>query len=86
MKLSTAALVAFLSGSASAFQPAVSVRKSTALNGFDLSGNTWKPDSERMGSTDTGDYFPEDYENEIAFTDGMQGSQGNKGDRKGPQL
>lgn len=30
----------------------------TALAGFDLSGNTWKPDSEKMGSTDTGDYFP----------------------------
>jgi hypothetical protein len=27
--------------------------------GLDLSGNAWKPDSEKMGSTDTGDYFPE---------------------------
>ena len=29
--------------------------------GFDLSGNTWKPDSDKMGSTDTGDYFPDDF-------------------------
>lgn len=38
--------------------------------GMDLSGNTWKPDSEKMGSTDTGDYFPEGYnpDQEIAFT------------------
>jgi hypothetical protein len=38
--------------------------------GMDLSGNSWKPDSEKMGSTDTGDYFPEGYnpEQEIAFT------------------
>jgi hypothetical protein len=28
-------------------------------SGMDLSGNSWKPDSEKMGSTDTGDYFPE---------------------------
>jgi hypothetical protein len=27
--------------------------------GLDLSGNAWKPDSEKMGSTDTGDYFPD---------------------------
>lgn len=31
--------------------------------GADMSGNTWKPDAERgntnkMGSTDTGDFFP----------------------------
>ena len=89
MKFSTAALVACLSASASAFQPAAFVRKSTALNGFDTSGNSWKPDSEKMGSTDTGDYFPEGYDpNEIAFTAGMQGSQEllvDK-DRGGPQL
>ena len=29
------------------------------LFGLDLSGNSWKPDSESMGSTDVGDYFPD---------------------------
>mmetsp|Transcript_59799 Transcript_59799/g.146853 ORF Transcript_59799/g.146853 Transcript_59799/m.146853 type:complete len:101 (+) Transcript_59799:151-453(+) len=49
----------------------------SATGGMDLSGNSWKPDSEKMGSTDTGDYFPEGYnpEEEIAFTSGMGGSQ-----------
>jgi len=43
---------------------------------LDQSGNTWKPDSEKMGSTDTGDYFPEDYDPDaIEFTEGMKGSQ-----------
>lgn len=41
-----------------------------------------------MGSTDTGDFFPDDYESQIEFTEGMGGSQallagGNKG---GPAL
>ena len=57
-------------------------------SGMDLTGNTWKPDSEKMGSTDTGDYFPEGYDpkNEVSFEVGMEGSQGfGKGDR-GPQL
>ncbi|KAL7503919.1 hypothetical protein ACHAXN_001622 [Cyclotella atomus] len=53
----------------------------------DFGGNTWKPDSEKMGSTDTGDYFPEGYDpNEVAYTEGMGGSQGfGRGDR-GPAL
>lgn len=90
MKFSAAVLVASLYESALGFQPAASVRKTkTALFGFDMSGNSWKPDSEKMGSTDTGDYFPEGYDpNEIAFTDGWQGSQElllDK-DRGGPQL
>eukprot|EP00956_Cyclotella_meneghiniana_P000446 scaffold512_cov75-Cyclotella_meneghiniana.AAC.8 len=53
----------------------------------DFGGNTWKPDSEKMGSTDTGDYFPEGYDpkEQIAFTEGMGGSQGFGGDR-GPAL
>ena len=53
----------------------------------DFGGNTWKPDSEKMGSTDTGDYFPEGYDpkDQIAFTEGMGGSQGVGGDR-GPAL
>jgi hypothetical protein len=56
---------------------------------MDTSGNSWKPDSEKMGSTDTGDYFPEGYnpEREIAFSSGMMGSQASLGnDRGGPQL
>lgn len=56
---------------------------------MDLSGNSWQPDSEKMGSTDTGDYFPEGYnpEEEIAFSSGMMGSQAsNAGNRDGPQL
>lgn len=90
MKLSAGVLVAALSGSACAFQPAAFVRKSTALKGFDLSGNSWKPDSEKMGATDTGDYFPEGYDpNENpGFTEGWQGSQEllvDK-DRGGPEL
>lgn len=46
--------------------------------GFDLSGNSWKPDSDKMGSTDTGDYFPDDFDladHQSKFTDGMMGSQ-----------
>mmetsp|Transcript_21815 Transcript_21815/g.51747 ORF Transcript_21815/g.51747 Transcript_21815/m.51747 type:complete len:230 (+) Transcript_21815:212-901(+) len=96
MNLSTAssiiAIVA-LASNASAFTPVAQNAKATALRmgtpGMDLSGNSWKPDSEKMGSTDTGDYFPEGYnpEQEIAFSSGMMGSQAsNSGNRDGPQL
>jgi len=55
-----------------------------------MSGNSWKPDSQKMGSTDTGDYFPDGYnpEEEIAFSSGMMGSQEmlSGGSRSGPQL
>lgn len=57
--------------------------------GMDLSGNSWKPDSEKMGSTDTGDYFPEGYDpnSNPGFTDGMLGSQASLGNnRSGPEL
>jgi hypothetical protein len=55
--------------------------------GFDLSGNSWKPDSEKMGSTDVGDYFPDDYDPEVAFSEGMMGSQAMLGgNRDGPEL
>ena len=93
MKLTAALAVLCLSG-ASAFQPqAAFVRKTSSLNmgtqGMDLSGNPWKPDSEKMGSTDTGDYFPEGYDpnEQVAFTEGWQGSQTllNQ-DNDGPQL
>lgn len=57
---------------------------------MDLSGNSWKPDSEKMGSTDTGDFFPEDYDPNAqpGFMDGMMGSQQmlSGGNRSGPQL
>ena len=93
MKLSssTLLLVALATG-ASAFSPMpkVGLRTSTtSLYGFDLSGNTWKPDSEKMGSTDTGDYYPDGYDaNEISYTSGMMGSQAmlSGGNREGPQL
>jgi hypothetical protein len=42
-----------------------------------------------MGSTDTGDFFPDDYnrEDEVAFTEGWGGSQAMlTGGSKGPQL
>lgn len=56
---------------------------------MDLSGNSWKPDSDKMGSTDVGDYFPEGYDgnNQPDFSEGMLGSQASLGqDRSGPQL
>jgi hypothetical protein len=94
-------LAALASNGAEAFQPSSStafvskrhrgVSSLTGLNmrqsNFDLSGNTWKPDSDKMGSTDTGDFFPEGYESEIGFTEGWQGSQALLGgNRDGPQL
>ena len=40
-----------------------------------------------MGSTDTGDFFPDDYDqNQIDFAAGMMGSQGAGQKNKGPQL
>jgi hypothetical protein len=72
MKLSVT-ILALSAASVGAFVPR-SVPRQSALHmgtpGMDLSGNSWKPDSEKMGSTDTGDYFPEGYnpEQEIAFT------------------
>lgn len=49
-----------------------------------------KPKSETMGSTDTGDFFPEDFDqnNQPDFTEGMFGSQASlSGNRKtGPEL
>ena len=65
-----------------AFQPSIGsviTRSSSELYmGFDLSGNNWKPDSATMGSTDTGDFFPEDFDladHQAKFSDGMMGSQ-----------
>uniref|UniRef100_A0A6T6HXD6 Uncharacterized protein n=1 Tax=Craspedostauros australis TaxID=1486917 RepID=A0A6T6HXD6_9STRA len=93
MKLSTAAITLCLASSASAFAPRAAFTRDAVRalrnSNFDLSGNSWKPDSEKMGSTDTGDYLPENYdpESEIAFSSGMMGSQAMlDGDRGGPQL
>jgi hypothetical protein len=93
-------VVCLLIATASAFTPSspspMTTRPTTTtttalyLKGADMSGNSWKPDSEKMGSTDTGDYFPEGYDprEQIAFTEGWQGSQaslaGNK--RSGPAI
>uniref|UniRef100_A0A7S1ZF96 Uncharacterized protein n=1 Tax=Ditylum brightwellii TaxID=49249 RepID=A0A7S1ZF96_9STRA len=94
MKLSTAFLVAITASTTSAFAPSsFGVRKTTSLaigkeSNVDLGGNAWKPDSEKMGATDTGDYFPEGYDRsaEPAFQTGMMGSQNTGGGDRGPQL
>lgn len=95
MKTSTALLLAASASVASAFAPALprtaspSSRLSLGREGnVDFGGNTWKPDSEKMGSTDTGDYFPEGYDkNAVEFSEGMGGSQGfGGGGERGPAL
>lgn len=93
MKLAAAVVLALAAPVTLAFSPSTAfVRKSVALNigsdpNVELGGNSWKPDSEKMGSTDTGDYFPEGYDpNEIAYTEGMGGSGGMGGGDRGPQL
>eukprot|EP00550_Attheya_septentrionalis_P012752 CAMPEP_0198303930 /NCGR_PEP_ID=MMETSP1449-20131203/57138_1 /TAXON_ID=420275 /ORGANISM="Attheya septentrionalis, Strain CCMP2084" /LENGTH=228 /DNA_ID=CAMNT_0044006437 /DNA_START=70 /DNA_END=756 /DNA_ORIENTATION=- len=55
---------------------------------LDLSGNTWKPTEGRMQSTDTGDYLPEGYVDDLEFSDGMLGSQAglSSSQRSGPEL
>jgi len=94
LALSTITLAAAISTGA-AFAPSTNyARFSTSIanqlgDGMDLSGNSWKPDSEKMGSTDTGDYFPEGYDPNSApgFAEGMLGSQASLGnDRSGPEL
>lgn len=92
MKLSNSlSLLAVTCASSHAFTISSKTSTLTSLyqhkSGMDLSGNSWKPDSEKMGSTDTGDYFPEGYEGaEVDFTEGMMGSQNLGGDRGGPEL
>jgi len=92
MKLASTFIAVCLAQSAMGFAPSspAFVRQSTQVgsSGMDLSGNSWKPDSEKMGSTDTGDFFPEGYDpNEVEYTAGMMGSQGaGNNDRGGPQL
>lgn len=92
MKLPAA--LALIAPSALAFAPSspAFVRSATSLDvGSDpnvfTDGNTWKPDSEKMGSTDTGDYFPEGYDpSEVAYTEGMMGSQSGGERGGGPEL
>lgn len=97
MKLLVAAVLVAVAAPAltHAFAPSTTfVRKNAAPifigrdPNVELGGNSWKPDSEKMGSTDTGDYFPEGYDpNAVDYTEGMGGSQAMLGgDRGGPQL
>mmetsp|Transcript_29094 Transcript_29094/g.35442 ORF Transcript_29094/g.35442 Transcript_29094/m.35442 type:complete len:227 (-) Transcript_29094:70-750(-) len=93
MKLTLVAVSLWTTGAA-AFSPlATFTRRTTSLNvGQDpnvyTGGNSWQPDSGKMGSTDTGDYFPEDYDqnNLPDYSEGMMGSQATRGDNSGPQL
>lgn len=68
MKFSSSYVVSCVLTTGAAFSPAFLVgRKATTMlqarsSNFDLTGNDWKPDSEKMGSTDTGDYYPEGYD------------------------
>mmetsp|Transcript_19024 Transcript_19024/g.31570 ORF Transcript_19024/g.31570 Transcript_19024/m.31570 type:complete len:230 (+) Transcript_19024:87-776(+) len=96
MKFTAAVLLAL--PAALAFSPSASfvtrTRSSLAVGGGGddviFGGNEWKPDSETMGSTDTGDYFPEGYDRDSdpAFQAGMGGSQSmmGGGGENGPQL
>eukprot|EP00542_Grammatophora_oceanica_P014355 CAMPEP_0194043870 /NCGR_PEP_ID=MMETSP0009_2-20130614/15431_1 /TAXON_ID=210454 /ORGANISM="Grammatophora oceanica, Strain CCMP 410" /LENGTH=227 /DNA_ID=CAMNT_0038688233 /DNA_START=54 /DNA_END=737 /DNA_ORIENTATION=+ len=94
MKIAAAVLLAPSAVAAFTRSATFVVRTETSLKvGSDpnvfTGGNTWKPDSEKMGSTDTGDYYPEGYnpQDQPAYSEGMGGSQamlGGGGD--GPQL
>jgi len=95
MMFSRVFIVACVTPFAAAFSPSgrAFMTKTSLGMGFDLSGNDWKPDAEKeggpnsMGSTDTGDFFPEDYEPGVGFEDGMMGSQAQNAKNKGgPEL
>lgn len=67
------------------------VNKATQLaigrdSNVDLGGNTWSPDEGKMKATDVGDYFPDDYEAGVDYTEGMMGSQAGGNRRDGPEL
>lgn len=90
-----AILAATAISGASAFAPTTNFNRASTTavcigrdSNVDLGGNTWKPKSETMGSTDTGDYFPEDYDpNAVDFTEGMGGSQASMSSNdRGPAL
>lgn len=94
MKLSSAITLVCMVQSAMAFTtpkvilPNRNTQLASHPSGMDLSGNTWKPDSEKMGATDTGDYFPEGYDpnDEPAFQEGLRMGQGQGGSDRGPAL
>lgn len=94
MKIATSIVVATASVASAFVVPNRAATAGTALSmigresNVDLGGNSWKPDSEKMGSTDTGDYFPDDYDpNEVNFQDGIGGSSALLGNKdKGPAL
>lgn len=74
---------------------AAAVRTTTELHmggqnlDADMSGNAWKPTEGRMRATDTGDYLPEGYVDDLEFEEGMFGSQAGIGTdqmKKGPAL
>lgn len=76
-----------------AFVPSAAFnRKSSVVYGLEqegdviFGGNEWNPDADKMRSTDVGDYFPDDYEADVEFTEGMMGSQGGRGGNDGPEL
>ena len=51
-----------------------------------IGNESWSTYNDDCQSTDTGDYFPDDYDPDIAFGDGMMGSQNGGGGNDGPQL
>jgi len=86
-------------GAADAFTPLIKPRaltkvalaSSTSDSGLDLSGNTWKPTEGKMHATDVGDFFPDNYVDELEYTDGIKGISGlthpKAGNRdEGPEL
>eukprot|EP00579_Thalassiosira_antarctica_P001631 CAMPEP_0201867770 /NCGR_PEP_ID=MMETSP0902-20130614/1895_1 /ASSEMBLY_ACC=CAM_ASM_000551 /TAXON_ID=420261 /ORGANISM="Thalassiosira antarctica, Strain CCMP982" /LENGTH=228 /DNA_ID=CAMNT_0048392991 /DNA_START=50 /DNA_END=736 /DNA_ORIENTATION=+ len=95
MKIS-AILAASAISCTSAFAPSTGLNNRASITAVSLGkegnvefgGNTWKPDSEKMGSTDTGDYFPEGYDANLNpdFTEGMGGSSMGGGGDRGPAL
>lgn len=76
---------------AAALAVALASSSSSDSPGLDLSGNTWKPTEGQMQATDVGDFFPDDYEDELEFTDGIKGISGLShpkagGGNRGPDL
>eukprot|EP00580_Thalassiosira_gravida_P003110 CAMPEP_0201608510 /NCGR_PEP_ID=MMETSP0492-20130828/7630_1 /ASSEMBLY_ACC=CAM_ASM_000837 /TAXON_ID=420259 /ORGANISM="Thalassiosira gravida, Strain GMp14c1" /LENGTH=226 /DNA_ID=CAMNT_0048073323 /DNA_START=42 /DNA_END=722 /DNA_ORIENTATION=+ len=93
MKISAILAATAISGTAAFVAPTASINRANALSlgkegNVEFGGNSWKPDSEKMGSTDTGDFFPEGYDkNAVDFTEGMGGSSGmGGGGERGPAL
>jgi len=93
-------LLLLVVGVTDAFAPSIKSRTASVValaasssdsGGLDLSDNTWKPTEGQMHATDVGDYFPDDYEDELEFTDGIKGISGLShpkagGGNRGPDL